>query len=159
MSLLGRVARVGAGVGAVVGAALILSACTGQQSVSSGGQATTTTTVGPAATTAQATESVQVTASVQATKSAPVDACASATKSRLEAALKADQQISSALLIDSKGLHDIKCAAPWAIAGFSNNLDGGSVLFEYKNGAWVAKDGGTDVCDDIPTATANQICT
>ncbi|HEX3787184.1 MAG TPA: hypothetical protein VHW44_04935 [Pseudonocardiaceae bacterium] len=137
-----------------MGAAVILSACTGQQNSSSGGQVTTTTTaVSPATTTA-----AQVTKSTQVTTSAALDACASATKATLEAALKADEQISSALVIDSKGLQNIKCDAPWAVAGFSNNIDGGSVLFKYQNGAWAANDGGTDVCDDVPAATAKQIC-
>jgi hypothetical protein len=153
MSLLGRVARVSAGIGAVVGAALVLSACTGQQNSSGGGQVTTaSTTTSPATTAAQAAESGQPTGS------APTDACASATAATLDAVLKANEQISSALAIDSKGLHNIKCATPWAVAGFSNDIDGGSVLFKYENGAWVAKDGGTDVCDDIPAATAKQIC-
>jgi len=140
---------------------MILSACTGQANLSSGGPATTTTAaVSPAATTTTAvtTTAAQTTTSTQVTASAPVDACASATKTKLEAVLKANEDISSALVIDSKGLHNIKCASPWAVAGFSNDIDGGSVLFEHKNGAWVAKDGGTDVCDDIPTATAGKIC-
>jgi hypothetical protein len=96
---------------------------------------------------------------VQVTTNAPLDACASATKATLEAALKANTEVSGALLVDSKGLQNIKCATTWAIADFSNNIDGGSVLFEYRSGAWVAKDGGTDVCDDdIPTTAAKQIC-
>lgn len=153
MLSLGRITRIGAGIGVTMGAAIILSACTGQQNSSNGGQVTTTSTAPSLATATQATETTQ------AITSAPTDdACASATKATLEAALKADEQISSALVIDSKGLQGIKCAAPWAIAGFSNNIDGGSVLFEYQNGTWVPKDGGTDVCDDVPDTTAKQLC-
>ena len=133
--------RVGAGVATVMGAAVILSACTGQQNASGGGQATTAT-----ATTSTSSAS------------APVDACGTATKATLEAALAANKPVSSSLEIDSKGLQQIKCAAPWAIAAFSNNIDGGSVVFQFKNGAWVATDGGTDVCDDFPAATAKQLC-
>lgn len=141
-----------------MGAAVILTACTGQQNLSSSAPTTTTTTAATPVTTTT-TAPTQVTTSVQATTTAPAAAaCPSATKSTLEAALKSNKDISNALVIDNKGLQNIKCAAPWAIAGFSNNIDGGSVLFEYKNGAWVAKDGGTDVCDDIPEAAAKQIC-
>jgi hypothetical protein len=132
---------------------VILSACTGQQNASTGGPIPTTSTATSPVTTAG-----QATTSVQATTGAPGDACVSATKATLDTALNADKQISSALVIDSKGLQNIKCAAPWAVAGFSNNIDGGSVVFKYQNGAWVPIDGGTDVCDDIPAAIAQRIC-
>jgi hypothetical protein len=137
----------------------MLSACSGPQSSSTGGPvAATSATASSATTTQPALIGAPVTTSAPVAISAPTDACASATKTTLEAALAANKQISSALEIDGSGLHDIKCAAPWAIAGFSNKIDGGSVLFNQENGAWVAKDGGTDVCSDLPDATAKQLC-
>lgn len=116
---------------------MILSACTGQQNSSSAGPGTTT---------------------VVTTKNAPADACASATKTTLEAVLRANTQISDALVIDSKGLQGIKCSAHWAVAHFTNNIEGGRVVFQYQNGSWTAKDGGTDVCEDIPAAISKKIC-
>ncbi len=132
-------------------AAVILAACSGQQKSPDAGPATTTTT-GPA-TTAQAAKPVQPAAN------GPADACASATKARLEAALKADKQLSRSLLVDSKGLQRIKCVAPWAFAHFSNDIDGGNVLFAYRNGTWIAQTGGTgDLCEKVPVAIAAKLC-
>ena len=122
MSSAGRVSLVG--FGAVLGAALVLSGCSGQQYSASGVQpATTSTAVSAATTTAPATSAATTIApaTIAPATNAPAtnasaDACASATKATLTAALKANKQISGALVIDSKGLQDIKCAAPWAIA-------------------------------------------
>ncbi len=157
MRSLRRVVVAGTGVAAAV----ILSACTGQQNAPAGGQATTAppATTTPAATTAAAP--AQATTSAQAVKPVPtkVGACASATKATLEAALKADEKVSGALIVDGKGLQRIKCAASWAFAHFSNEIDGGSVLFTYRNGSWVPVGGGTgELCEKVPAATAKQIC-
>lgn len=122
-------------------AAVVLSACTGQ--ASSSGAAPSATTSSPVTTPGK-----------------QVDACSSATKSVLLAAVKANKELAGSLVIDGKGLQDIKCSASvdMALAGFSNNLDGGSVLFRYQHGSWVATTGGTDVCSDLPAATQKQIC-
>ncbi|MEU8633666.1 hypothetical protein AB0C38_15960 [Amycolatopsis sp. NPDC048633] len=148
------------GAAAIVAAAAILSACTGQQDSPSNGGATPAPTTTPAATTAAAAP-VQATTSAQVAKPAPakVNACASATKATLEAALKADEKASGALVIDGKGLQRIKCVAPWAFAHFSNDIDGGSVLFTQRNGTWVPVGGGTgELCEKVPAAIAQQIC-
>ena len=141
-----------AGFGAIAAAAVLLSACAGRQNPPSAGPATT-------ATAAPATTSAQPTKPAQAKGNAPADACASATKATLDAALEADKEASGALLVDSNGLQHIKCAAYWAFARFSNNLDGGSVLFEQRNGKWVPRNWGTgELCEDVPAATAEKIC-
>ncbi|MEV7044609.1 hypothetical protein [Amycolatopsis sp. NPDC051061] len=150
------------GIATMVMAAAILSACTGpQDSASNGVPATTPTTpTTPVATTAAAAP-VQATTPVQVVKPAPtkVSACASATKATLEAALKANKELSGALVVDSKGLQRIKCATPWAFAHFTNDIDGGSVLFTYRNGTWIARTGGTgELCEEVPAAIAEQIC-
>ncbi|ADJ44691.1 hypothetical protein AMES_2868 [Amycolatopsis mediterranei S699] len=88
-----------------------------------------------------------------------MDACASATKAALEAALKADKKAAAALVVDSKGLQRIKCAEPWAFAHFTNDIDGGSVLFAHRNGKWILQRGGTGgMCESVPAAIAKQIC-
>jgi hypothetical protein len=154
--------RRAAGIATMVMAAAILSACTGpQDSASTGGATTTPTTpTTPVATTAAAAP-VQATTPVQVAKPAPtkVSACASATKATLEAALKANRELSDALVVDSKGLQRIKCATPWAFAHFTNDIDGGRVLFNYRNGTWIAQTGGTgELCEGVPAAIAEQIC-
>lgn len=160
MSSLDGVVRAGFGVGAALVAGVILSACSSPQNSANDAPATTTTTAtaaGPAttvvATTAQSAKPVQPAAN------RPADACASATKAKLEAALKADKQFSGTLLVDSKGLQHIKCVAPWAFAHFSNTIDGGRVLFAYRNGSWVPQTGGTgELCEKVPAATAEKVC-
>jgi hypothetical protein len=145
-----------AGIG--VSAAVVLSACTGQQQASVGPTAPSPTTT-PAATTAAAP--AQATTSPQAVKPVPakVNACASATKAALEAALKADEKLSGALIVDGKGLQRIKCVAPWAFAHFTNEIDGGRILFTQRNGSWVPVNAGTgELCEKVPAATAKQIC-
>jgi hypothetical protein len=159
MSSLRRVA----GAGAVVVAAVVLSACTGPQNAPNGGQVTTTATAAAAtATTAtQAAAPARVTTSAQAAKPVPakVSACASATKATLEAALEGDEEMSGALVIDDKGLQHINCVAPWAFTHFSNDIDGGRVLFTYRNGTWIPQNAGTgELCEKVPAAIAGQIC-
>jgi hypothetical protein len=163
MYSLRRAARVGTGAGIAVVAGVILSACTGQQNSPAGEQVTppltTSTATTAAAAPAQATTSAQVAKPAPAKVSEPAGACASATKAKLEAALKADEKASGALVIDSKGLQRIKCVAPWAFAHFSNEIDGGSVLFTQRNGTWVPVGGGTgELCEKVPAAIAKQIC-
>jgi hypothetical protein len=148
-----------AGVVTIVGAAAILSACTGQQVSPPAGGPTTAPTTTPAATTAAVP--AQATTSAQVAKSTPAKAnpCATATKATLEAALKADKELSGALIVDSKGLQRIKCVAPWAFAHFSNEIDGGSILFTQRNGSWIPVGGGTgELCEKVPAAIAKQIC-
>ncbi|MBE1496632.1 hypothetical protein H4696_003732 [Amycolatopsis lexingtonensis] len=147
--------RRAAGIGTIAAAAVVLSACGGQQSPPIGGQSTT------AATTVTATTATPAAArpTPAAEVSAPVRACASATKAKLDAALKADAKASGALVVDRKGLQGIKCAAPWAFAHFTNEIDGGSVLFEYRNGTWFPRNWGTgELCEKVPAATAERIC-
>ncbi|MGW4523607.1 hypothetical protein [Amycolatopsis sp. NPDC004378] len=149
-------------------AGVILSACTAQPDSPVATPAPTTATTTPAApTTATSTPTAptavpaQVTTSAQAAKPAPakVSACASATKATLEAALKANKGMAEALLIDRKGLQGINCAESWAYTHFTNEIDGGHILFAYRNGKWVAARGGTaEVCDEIPAAIAKKIC-
>ncbi|MEV6640742.1 hypothetical protein [Amycolatopsis sp. NPDC051371] len=149
--------RRAAGIATIVTAAAILSACTGQQdSAAHGGPVTTpTTAVAPTAVAAP----VQATTPVAKPVPAKVSACASATKATLEAALKANKELSGALVVDSKGLQRIKCATPWAFAHFTNDIDGGRVLFNYRNGTWIARTGGTgELCEEVPAAIAGQIC-
>ncbi|MEV4142741.1 hypothetical protein AB0J40_03680 [Amycolatopsis sp. NPDC049691] len=143
-------------------AAAILSACTGQQDAPAVGSTTTAppATMTPAATTAVVAPA-QATTSAQAAKPAPakVSVCASATEAALEAALKADEKLSGALIVDGNGLQRIKCVLPWAFARFTNEIDGGSVLFTHRNGTWVPVNGGTgELCEEVPPATAKQIC-
>jgi hypothetical protein len=165
MNARGRFARVGAGAGIAVGAAIVLSACSGPQNPPDGGPGTPTTsaTTVPATTATTATKAAapaKGTEPVPAKASEPANACASATKATLEAALKADKTASAALLVDSKGLQRIKCVAPWAFAHFTNDIDGGSVLFAHRNGKWILERGGTGgMCESVPAAIARQICT
>ena len=138
-------------------AAAILPACTAQQDAPPAGPATTAppATTTPAATTAVAAPA-QATTSEQPAK---VSVCASATKAALESALKADEKLSGALIVDGNGLQRVKCVAPWAFAHFTNEIDGGSVLFTHRNGTWVPVNGGTgELCEAVPPATAKQIC-
>ncbi|GAB3141627.1 hypothetical protein GCM10027258_24640 [Amycolatopsis stemonae] len=157
-----RVFRRAVGAGAIVVAGVILSACTAQPDSPVATPAPTTATTTPAtATTTPTTVPVEVTPSAQAAKPAPakVSACASATKATLEAAVKANKGMADALLIDGKGLQGINCAESWAYAHFTNEIDGGHILFAYRNGKWVAARGGTaEVCDEIPAAIAKKIC-
>lgn len=153
--------RRAAGIATIVAAGAILSACTGQQDSPVNSGTTTTPTTTPAATTAAVP--AQVTTSAQAVKPTPAkvseSACTSATKAKLEAALKADEEVSGALIVDRKGLQRIKCVAPWAFAHFSNEIDGGSVLFTHRNGTWIPVGGGTgELCEDVPAAIAKRIC-
>jgi hypothetical protein len=152
--------RRAAGIATMVMAAAILSACTGQQDSASTGGSTTPPPTTPVATTAAAAP-VEATTPVQVAKPAPtkVSACASATKATLDAALKANKELSGALVVDGKGLQRIKCATPWAFAHFTNDIDGGRVLFTYRNGTWIAQTGGTgELCEKVPAAIAQQIC-
>jgi hypothetical protein len=160
MSLLVGVARVGAGVGVVLGAAVLLSACTGQASSSGAAPGATTSTASTTSTATSPATTAPVGGTVSATPGTQPGVCASATKSVLLAAVKANRPLADALVIDGKGLQDIKCAASvnMALAHFSNDIDGGSVLFAYQHGSWVATTGGTDVCSDLPEATQKQIC-
>jgi len=154
-------ARVGAGTGIVVATAFILSACSGHQSPQSAGPAAppapgTTVT---ATTATKAPAPVQVADAVPAKASTPVNVCASATKATLEAAFKANKQASEALVVDGKGLQRIKCEAPWAFAHFTNEIDGGRMLFVHQNGKWVMRNGGAgQLCEDVPAAIAERIC-
>ncbi|WP_410669401.1 hypothetical protein [Amycolatopsis sp. cmx-4-68] len=164
MYSLGRVARVGSGVGIAIVAGVVLSACTAQQDSANGGQSTPTAPTATATTATQAAPA-DATTSAPATKpaptktSAPANACASATKATLEAALKADKKMSGALVIDEKGLQRINCVAPWAFAHFTNDIDGGRILFNYRNGTWVPRNAGTgELCESVPAAIAKQIC-
>ncbi|MFJ9778716.1 hypothetical protein ACIRSS_03975 [Amycolatopsis sp. NPDC101161] len=144
--------------GTGVAAAVVLSACTGQQNADVG-QSTQPATTTPAATTAAAP--AQATTSPQVVKPVPAkdNACASATKAALEAALKADEKFSGALIVDGKGLQRIHCVAPWAFAHFTNEIDGGRILFTHRNGSWVPVNAGTgELCEKVPAATAKQIC-
>jgi ABC-type transport system substrate-binding protein len=137
-----------AGVVTIVAAAAILSACTGQQNSPPAGGPTTAPTTTPAATTAAVP--AQAITSAPGAKPTPTRAnpCASATKGTLEAALGADKELSGALIVDGKGLQRIKCVAPWAFAHFSNEIDGGSVLFTQRNGTWIPVGGGTgELCE------------
>jgi len=155
MYSLGRAARIGSGFGIVVAAGFILSACTAQQNPPDAGQVATTGTT----TTATTATPAPVAEPVPAKATTSVDACASATKAALEAALKADKTASAALLVDSSGLQHIKCVAPWAHARFSNEIDGGSVLFVHRNGKWILQGGGTgQLCENVPAAIAGKIC-
>ncbi|MDT8912058.1 hypothetical protein [Amycolatopsis sp. PS_44_ISF1] len=122
---------------AAAAATMLLSACSGQQS-------------GEPATPASA--------SAQARTGGESDVCASATPATLGTAVKANKQIADAVTIDEKGLQDIKCKNPWAVARFSNGIDGGAVLFTHRNSSWVAENAGSDVCADLPAATAKQLC-
>ena len=150
--------RVGAGAGIVVATAFILSACSVRQNPPSAGPAAPATTV-TATTATKAPAPVQVADPVPAKASTPVNACASATKATLEAAFKANKKASGALEMDSRGLQRIKCAAPWAFAHFTNEIDGGRMLFVHQNGKWVMRNGGTgQLCDDVPAAIAERIC-
>lgn len=161
MYSLGRFARVGSGVGIAVAVGFLLSACTGQQDSSSHGGPVATPTTTPAATTAAAAPAQATTTPVQAAKPVPtkVSACASATKAKLEAALKANKELSDALVVDGKGLQRINCVSPWAFAHFTNDIDGGRVLFTYRNGTWIAQTGGTgELCEKVPASIAKQIC-
>jgi hypothetical protein len=126
-----------------------------------------TTATTAAMTTAAATTATQAAVPARATTSAPaakpvpskVNACASATKATLEAALEADKEMSGALVIDDKGLQRINCVSPWAFTHFSNDIDGGRVLFTYRNGTWVPQNAGTgELCEKVPAAIARQIC-
>ncbi|WP_370961515.1 hypothetical protein [Amycolatopsis sp. cg9] len=151
MSVLRRVA----GAGAIASAAIVLSACSAPQNAPGGAQSTT---AAPTVTATTAT-SAATRPTPAAEVSAPVDACASATKAKLDAALKADKRASGALLVDGKGLQGIECVAPWAFAHFSNEIDGGSVLFAHRNGAWAPVNWGTgELCEKVPVATAKRIC-
>ncbi|WP_410616558.1 hypothetical protein [Amycolatopsis sp. lyj-109] len=154
-------ARAGAGIGIVVAAAFVLSACSGPQNPPNGAQAALpapATTV-TATTATKAPAPVQVAEPVPAKASTPPNACASATKATLEAAFKANKQASEALVVDSKGLQRIKCEAPWAFAHFTNEIDGGRMLFVHQNGKWVMRNGGTgQLCEDVPAAIAERIC-
>jgi hypothetical protein len=154
-------ARAGAGTGIVVATAFALSACSGQQNPPSAGPAAPTapgTTV-TATTATEAPAPVQVADPVPAKASTPPNACASATKATLEAAFKANKRASEALAVDSKGLQRITCEAPWAFAHFTNEIDGGRMLFEHRNGKWVMLHGGTgQICDEVPAAIAERIC-
>jgi hypothetical protein len=50
-------------------------------------------------------------------------------------------------------------SAGWAFAHFSNEIDGGSVLFTRRNGTWIPVGGGTgELCEKVPAAIAKQIC-
>ncbi|WP_230862432.1 hypothetical protein [Amycolatopsis camponoti] len=146
--------RIGFGAGI---AAVVLSACTGPQDSPNGAQPT------PAATTATATTAIPAPTSAPPAKPVPAKvteaACASATKATLEAAVKADKDLSGALIIDSKGLQRVKCVGPWAFAHFTNEIDGGGILFNHRNGTWIAQGGGTgELCEKVPVAIAKKIC-
>ncbi|WP_244211237.1 hypothetical protein [Amycolatopsis kentuckyensis] len=153
--------RAGAGAGIVVATAFILSACSGQQNPPSAGPATPpvpATTV-TATTATKAPAPVQVADPVPVKASTPVNVCASATKATLEAAFKANKEASEALVMDSRGLQRITCEAPWAFAHFTNEIDGGRMLFVHQNGKWVMRNGGTgQLCEDVPAAIAERIC-
>ncbi|GLY41934.1 hypothetical protein Amsp01_079570 [Amycolatopsis sp. NBRC 101858] len=149
------------GAATIVAAAAILSACTGQQDAPPAGGPTTAPTTTPAATTAAVPADATTSAPAAKPKPAPTKAnpCATATKATLEAALKADKELSGALIVDGKSLQRIKCVAPWAFAHFSNEIDGGSVLFTQRNGTWIPVGGGTgELCEKVPAAIAKQIC-
>lgn len=154
-------ARAGAGAGIVVATAFVLSACSGQQNPPSAGPGAVPapgTTV-TATTATKAPAPVQVADPVPAKAKTPVNACASATKATLEAAFKANKQASEALEMDSRGLQRINCEAPWAFAHFTNDVDGGRMLFAHQNGKWVMLHGGTgQICDEVPAAIAERIC-
>ncbi|MET8996809.1 hypothetical protein [Amycolatopsis sp. NPDC004169] len=112
-----------------------------------------------ATTATKAAAPVQVAEPAPATASTTANACASATKATLEAAFKANKKASEALAVDSRGLQRIKCAAPWAFAHFTNEIDGGRMLFANQNGKWVMLHGGTgQICEEVPAAIARQIC-
>ncbi len=158
----GHFARVGSAAGIAVAAAIVLSACSGQQNPPNGGgqvgPAEPATTV-TATTATKAATPVPVAEPVPAKASEPANACASATKATLEAALKADKKASAALVVDGKGLQRIKCAAPWAFAHFTNEIDGGRILFDHRSGKWVVQSGGTgQLCENVPAAIAERIC-
>ncbi len=154
-------ARAGAGTGIVVATAFVLSACSGQQNPPNGAPAAppapVATVTATTATTAPAP--VQVAEPVPAKASTPPNACASATKATLEAAFKANKRASEALEMDRRGLQRINCVAPWAFASFSNEIDGGRMLFAHQNGKWVMLHGGTgQICEEVPAAIAARIC-
>jgi hypothetical protein len=158
-----RSARFGSAAGIAVAAAFVLSACSGQEAPANGGQAVPGTTVpgttAPATTATKAAAPVKATEPVPAKASEPANACSSATKATLEAAFKANKQASEALVVDGKGLQRIKCEAPWAFAHFTNEIDGGRMLFVHQNGKWVMRNGGTgQLCEDVPAAIAERIC-
>lgn len=159
MSFLDRFARVGAGIGVTVAAAVILSGCAGPRNSSGGGPTATATT---ATIASPATTPVQAAKPVQPPAIRPADVCATATKATLEAALKADKEAFTAVAADGRGriLHDVACAAPWAVIQVSGgNFDGDRVLFHYQNGAWVPRNWGSGgICDEVPAVTAERIC-
>lgn len=151
-------ARAGAGTGIVVAAVFVLSACGGQQDPPSAAPAAPTVP----GTTVTATTATKAPAPVQVAEPVPAKAanvCASATKATLEAAFKANRQASEALVVDSRGLQRIECEASWAFAHFTNEIDGGRMLFAHRNGKWVLLHGGTgQICDEVPAAIARKIC-
>ncbi|KDN16940.1 hypothetical protein [Amycolatopsis rifamycinica] len=154
-------ARAGAGTGIVVALAFALSACGGEQNPPSA-QGAAPAPAAPTVTATTATKApapVQVAEPVPAKASTPASACASATKATLEAAFKANEKASAALVVDSRGLQRIKCEGSWAFAHFTNELDGGRMLFANQNGKWVMRNGGTgQLCEDVPAAVAARIC-
>ncbi|WP_318307337.1 hypothetical protein [Amycolatopsis solani] len=139
-----------------------MSACSGPENSPAGtpvAAAAPATVTAPTTVTATTATSAAARPTPAAEVSAPVDVCASATKAKLDAALKVDKQASGALLVDSKGLQRIKCVAPWAFARFTSEIDGGSVLFAHRNGAWVPANWGTGgLCEKVPAAIAERIC-